>query len=109
MVLWLLQFTLCYICRIFVTLLTRTQAHPRTYTIHTDEDIEQMANASKIKPFDRVIIAPNEPNEEKIYRYINAVYPYKVDIWIEPRLLDVLTGAARISTLDENPMIHLTK
>lgn len=108
MVLWLLQFTLCYICRIFVTLLTRTQAHPRTYTIHTDEDIEQMANASKIKPFDRVIIAPNEPNEEKIYRYINAVYPYKVDIWIEPRLLDVLTGAARISTLDENPMIHIT-
>lgn len=108
MVLWSLQFTLCYLCRLIVTLLTRTQAHPRTYTIHTDEDIEQLASASRVKPFDRVIIAPNQSNEEKIYHYINAVYPYKVDIWIEPRLLDVLTGAARISTLDENPMIHIT-
>lgn len=109
MVLWSLQFVICYLFRITITLLTRTHAHPRSFTIRNDEDIEKLANASKIMPFDRVIIHPEKTNDEnQIYRYINAVYPYQVDIWIEPRLLDVLTGAARISTLDENPMIHIT-
>lgn len=107
--LWIIQFSLCYAARLCITLLTRTKKEDRSFTVRCDEDLETLRNAWYVKAFDRIIIAPEKKDDEAlIFQYINAVYPYKTDIWIAPRVLDVLTGAARIGTLEDNPMIRIT-
>ena len=59
---------------------------------------------------ERVIIRWEKGMTEKqLYRKINELFPSGKEIAIEPRMYDILTGAARIIHIDEAPLIVVTE
>lgn len=87
-VLFVLQFVLCYIPRLGITLWVRRK-HP--------------------KPDSVIISLPDDAPEEELYARIREEYPTGKEILVVPRVYDILTGAARIGELeDESPMIRIT-
>lgn len=88
MVLVVLQFGLCYIPRLAITLVTRRR---------------------HLMPDSVVISLPPDAPEEELYARIREVYPTGKDILVVPRVYDILTGAAKIGELDdEGPMVRIT-
>ena len=88
MVLMGLQFFLCYIPRLTITLLTRRK-HPQPESV--------------------VISLPESAKEEELYARIREVFPSGKEILVVPRVYDILNGAARIGELeDESPMVRIT-
>lgn len=47
--------------------------------------------------------------EKQLYKKINELFPSRKQIAIEPRMYDILTGAARIIHIDEAPLIVVTE
>ena len=84
-VLFGLQFCISYAVRLCLTLLTRHY--------HIDEE--------------KIIINQTD-DEQHLYEQIRTAYPTGKPIYIRPRVYDMLTGAARIQTLDEDALICLT-
>ena len=74
-VLFVLQFVLCYIPRLGITLWVRRK-HP--------------------KPDSVIISLPDDAPEEELYARIREEYPTGKEILVVPRVYDILTGAARI-------------
>lgn len=86
-VLWGLQFVVCYVPRLALTL------HHR---YHTQKD-------------EVIILEPHEgEGETELYRRIAEAYPSGKSIYIVPRVLDIVTGAAHITQLDDNPYICIS-
>ena len=54
------------------------------------------------------IIALDETDEQKLFTYINALYRYNINIRFTPRLYEILTGSARISTIGMSPLVSIT-
>lgn len=105
-VLFGLQFTISYVPRLLITLLTRNRGLKRIRTIHSLDE------ARRIKPdeTDEVVIdMPNGAKEDDIFGYINLLYPLAIEISIRPRLYDILTGAAQISEVGEPPLVRITE
>ena len=47
--------------------------------------------------------------EKQLYQKINELFPSRKEIAIEPRMYDILTGAARIIHIDQRPLIVVTE
>jgi exopolysaccharide biosynthesis polyprenyl glycosylphosphotransferase len=70
-------------------------------------DIEAIINNNKIK---EVIVALDNDTEDKnLFKIINQLYKYNVEIRFTPRLYEILTGSAHISTLGINPLVSITQ
>ena len=55
-----------------------------------------------------VIISLDETDEHQLFRLINAMYSYDVDIRFTPRLYEILTGGSRIRMLGASPLVNIT-
>lgn len=54
------------------------------------------------------IIALDNPDELKLFGYINTLYKYDIEISFTPRLYEILTGSARIRGSVLQPIVSLT-
>lgn len=111
-VLFVLQFLGSYIPRWLVTFISHKldSDTPRTYTIHNMKEVELFEQAHSIEPYDEVILDFNsKTKEDTIYTLINRLYPLNVEISIVPSLYDMLTGAAMIDDVSDQPLIRITE
>ena len=111
-VLFALQFLGSYIPRWLVTYISHKLDNdtPRTYTIHTMKEVEQFEQAHAVEPYDEVILDfKSKTKENDIYTLINRLYPRNVEISVVPSLYDMLTGAAMIDEVSDQPLIHITE
>lgn len=111
-VLFVIQFAGCYIPRVLVTTIFRklNRDKLRSYTIHTLDEINNFEQAHIKEPYDEVILElQSKTKEEELYALINRLYPYHLEISIVPNLYDMLTGAAMIVELEEQPLIRITE
>ena len=111
-VLFGLQFIGSYLPRVFVTYLSHRMegAIPRVYTIHSLSEVEQFEQLHAEMPYDEVILdLDEESKEQSIYTLINRLYPCNVEISVVPSLYDMLTGAAMIEEVGDQPLVRITE
>lgn len=111
-VLFVLQFIGSYIPRLLVTYISHKFDHdePRIYTIHSMNEVEQFEQAHQLEPYDEVILDfKSKSKENDVYTLINRLYPCNVEISVVPSLYDMLTGAAMIDEVSDQPLIHITE
>lgn len=105
-VLFGLQFTLSYIPRLTITLLSRRRGILRTRVVHSMEEAEQLVAGEQ----DEVILdLPSGYTDRQLYELIARLYPLSCEISMVPRVYDMLTGAARIGQLDRPSLIRITE
>ena len=105
-VLFVLQFTISYLPRFIITLVSRKTVFYRTRTIHS------IAEANRIQKgmVEEVVIdLPQNSSERTLYTIINRLYPLSVEISVIPRVYDMLTGAARIVEIGGQPLVRITE
>lgn len=105
-VLFGLQFTLSYIPRLTITLLSRRRGILRTKVVHS------LNEARGLKPGeqDEVILdLPKDYTDRELYTLIARLYPLSCEISMVPRVYDMLTGAARIGQIDRPSLIRITE
>ncbi len=106
LVLFGLQFTLSYIPRLIITLLSRSIGVRQTHEVCSLEDIDKL----RVRESDEIIInLPGNYTENQLYEIIARLYPLRCDISIVPRVYDMLTGAARIGHIDKPSLIRITE
>lgn len=104
-VLFGLQFTISYIPRLTITLLSRRRGILRTTVIHSMEEAERLHAGEQ----DEVIIdLPSGYTDRQLYELIARLYPLMCEISMVPRVYDMLTGAARIGHIDHPSLIRIT-
>lgn len=111
-VLFVLQFIGSYIPRLLVTYISHKFDHdePRVYTIHSMNEVEQFELAHQSEPYDEVILDfKSKSKENDIYTLINRLYPCNVEISVVPSLYDMLTGAAMIDDVSDQPLIRISE
>ena len=105
-VLFGLQFTLSYLPRLTITLLSRRRGILRTKTVHSMAEAKQLSAGEQ----DEVIIdLPQGYTDRQLYELIACLYPLACEISMIPRVYDMLTGAARIGHLDRPSLIRITE
>ena len=105
-VLFGLQFTLSYIPRLTITLLSRHRGIQRTRTVHSLEEVQQLVAGEQ----DEIILdLPAGYDDRQLYAIIAQSYPLMCEISMVPRVYDMLTGAARIGQIDRPSLIHITE
>jgi exopolysaccharide biosynthesis polyprenyl glycosylphosphotransferase len=55
-----------------------------------------------------IIISLDDTDEHQLFRLINTMYSYDVDIRFTPRLYEILTGGSRIHLMGGSPLITIT-
>mgnify|MGYP003503907788 FL=1 len=111
-VLFVLQFIGSYIPRLLVTYISHKFDHdePRIYTIHSMNEVEKFELAHQLEPYDEVILDfKSKSKENDIYTLINRLYPCNVEISVVPSLYDMLTGAAMIDDVSDQPLIRISE
>ena len=74
------------------------------------EEVEAFEEAHAIMPYDEIILdLHTNTKENDIYHLINRLYPANVEIAVVPSLYDMLTGAAMIGEVDDQPLIRITE
>lgn len=113
LVLFMLQFAGSYLPRLLVTFCSHRMAGatPRIYTIHSMREVEVFEQLHAENPYDEVILDLNEEDskEQSIYTLINRLYPCHVEISVVPSLYDMLTGAAMIGEIGDQPLIPISE
>ena len=105
-VLFGLQFTLSYIPRLTITLLSRRRGVMRTRVVHSMKEAKQLVAGEQ----DEVIIdLPEGYTDRQLYELIACLYPLSCEISMIPRVYDMLTGAARIGMIDRPSLVHITE
>ena len=105
-VLFELQFTLSYIPRLAITLLSRRRGVMRTRVVHSMEEANRLSAGEQ----DEVIIdLPEGYNDRQLYELIARLYPLSCEISMVPRVYDMMTGAARIGHLNRPSLIRITE
>ena len=105
-VLFGLQFTLSYIPRLTITLLSRRRGILRTKTVHSMEEAKRLVAGEQ----DEVIIdLPESYSDRQLYELIACLYPLSCEISMVPRVYDMLTGAARIGHINCPSLIRITE
>ncbi|MDD2285495.1 MAG: sugar transferase [Paludibacter sp.] len=90
----------------FVALYKKHQT-PEDKLLGSFYDIESIINRYDIK---EVIVAlESDTDDTHLFKIINQLYKYNVDISFTPRLYEILTGSARISSLGINPLVSITQ
>lgn len=133
LVLLTLQFLLSWLPRLIITLIVQSaddgrmntviigdgKAAERLMKVLTEErrvvavlptdKIEEVHRLRKEKSVDEVIVAlGKKEDEQELYRIINRLYPERVQISFPASVYDMLTGAARISNLEGEPLVTVT-
>lgn len=112
LVLFSIQLVGSYLPRLLVTYLSHksNKTTPRTYVIHSIDDVAAFEAEHAMEPYDDVILDLKSKTKEKdIYTLINRIYPTNVDISVQPSLYDMLTGAAMIQEITDQPLIRVTE
>ena len=101
-----LQFVISYIPRLCITLHTKINRRPaQVTTVHTLSEARRIQRGEA----DEVIIdLPAAQPKNTLYEIINTLYPLDVSISVVPSIYDMLTGAARIGEIEEQPLIRIT-
>ena len=110
--LFIIQLVGSYLPRLVVTYLTRKidGSKVRSYTIKGMADVEAFEQSHQQEPYDEVILDLQTDSKEKdIYSLINRLYPAHVEIAVVPSLYDMLTGAAMIGEVEDQPLIRITE
>ena len=110
--LFAIQFMGSYLPRLLVTYLSHKPDSdtPRIYTIHSMKEVDAFEQEHTQLPYDEVVLDLGEQSKEQsIYTIINRLYPCNVEISIVPTLYDMLTGAAMIEEVGDQPLIHITE
>ena len=105
-VLFVFQFTISYLPRYIITRISRKTAVYRTRTIH---NISEANRIQKGMVEEVIIDLPKDSSERTLYTIINRLYPLNLEISILPRVYDMLTGAARIVEIGEQPLARITE
>ena len=111
-VMFLVQFVGSYIPRLLVTGIAHRldSDAPRRYTICSMAEVEAFEQAHDQDPYDEVILdLKSTTRESDIYQIINRLYPANVEISVVPNLYDMLTGAAIIDDVADQPLIPITE
>lgn len=111
-VLFLIQFFGSYLPRLLVTIIAHKNDNdaPRRYTIRSMDEIAVFELAHAQQPYDEVILdIKSKEKETDIYVLINRLYPANVEISVVPSLYDMLTGAATIEDVGDQPLIPITE
>ncbi len=105
-VLFALQFSLSYIPRLAITLLSRSRGILRSITIHSMEEAHQLVPGEQ----DEIIIdLPAGYTDTELYQLIACLYPLSCEISMVPRVYDMLVGAAVIGNIDRPSLIRITE
>lgn len=108
-VLFGLQFFICLLPRLVIYhIWKRHKALPRIFTLTSLEQIATFKQEHEQSPYDAAIIDFKNSNENDIYLAIQQLYPTNVEILIIPRTYDMLTGSARITTIQDAPYICIS-
>lgn len=134
-VLFGLQFVCSYLPRLTLTLFTRRREHKGKIAHSTaivgdavaaerlkeelkdtevslviaPEELHRFAELKAAYHIEHVIIALGAYSSERtLYEIINRLYPYYVSISFPSRVYDMLTGTARIHTLNDAPLVTIT-
>lgn len=108
-VLFALQFFISLLPRIIIYLVRkRYKTLPRIFTMTSLEQMDSFMKEHDQSPFDAVIIDFKNNDENDIYLAIQQLYPTNVEILIVPRTYDMLTGSARITTIQDAPYICIS-
>ena len=111
-VLFAIQFVGSYLPRLLVTYLSNKldSDTPRVYTIHSMKEVDAFEEKHAREPYDEVVLDLGEKSKEQsIYTLINRLYPCNVEISVVPTLYDMLTGAAMIEEVGDQPLIPITE
>lgn len=111
-VLFVIQFVGSYIPRLLVTHIAHKldSDAPRRYTICSMAEVAEFEKAHAQQPYDEVILDLNSKTRENdIYMIINRLYPANVEIYVVPNLYEMLTGAAMIAAVGDQPLIPITE
>lgn len=111
-VLFVIQFVGSYIPRLLVTRIAHKldSNAPRRYTICSMAEVAEFEKTHAQQPYDEVILdLKSETRENDIYTIINRLYPANVEISVVPNLYDMLTGAAMIANVGDQPLIPITE
>lgn len=109
---FVIQFVGCYIPRLLVTYIAHKYDSdaPRRFTIGHIDEVAAFESAHAQQPYDEVILdLKGKTKENDIYTLINRLYPANVEISVVPSLYDMLTGAAMIQDVTDQPLIHITE
>lgn len=108
-VLFALQFFVSLLPRIIIYLIRKShKTLPRIFTLTSLEQMALFMKEHRQSPFDAVIIDFKNSDENDIYLAIQQLYPTNVEILIVPRTYDMLTGSARITTIQDAPYICIS-
>ena len=88
----------------FITTDSRTEI-PKERILGNFQQVSAIFESQKI---DEAIIALDNPDEQKLFNYINALYKYNIEIRFTPRLYEILTGSARITSIGIQPLVSIT-
>lgn len=108
-VLFGLQFSISLLPRLiiyFVQKRRRTQLY--TFTLTSLDQVSSFEAEHKKHPFDAAILDFKKNSENDIYLAIQQLYPTNVEILIVPTTYDMLTGSARITTVQDAPYICIS-
>lgn len=111
-VMFLVQFVGSYIPRLLVTRIAHKldSDAPRRYTICSMAEVAEFEQAHALQPYDEVILdLKSKTRENDIYTIINRLYPANVEIYVVPNLYEMLTGAAMIAAVGDQPLIPITE
>ena len=111
-VLFVIQFVGSYIPRLLVTRIAHKldSDAPRRYTICSMAEVVEFEQAHALQPYDEVILdLKSKTRENDIYTIINRLYPANVEIYVVPNLYEMLTGAAMIAAVGDQPLIPITE
>lgn len=111
-VLFLIQFLGSYLPRLLVTFIAHKNGKdaPKRYTIHSMDEVDVFEREHAKYPYDEVILdLKSKKKENDIYELINRLYPANVEISVVPSLYDMLTGAAIIEDVGDQPLIPITE
>lgn len=54
------------------------------------------------------IIALDDADDYQLFKIINSLYKFNIEIQFTPRLYEILTGSAKIKNLDISPLVNIT-
>ena len=73
-------------------------------------NISQIAGIIEKNEIQEAIVAlENDADEKELFRIINLLYSFNIDIQFTPRLYEILIGSAKITKLGISPLVSITK
>jgi len=91
----------------FVSILKRASTSDDSDNLGVLYDIDTIIKNHNIKEI--IVALDDDAREQDLFKIINQLYTYDVEIRFTPRLYEILTGSARISSIGINPLVSITQ